>query len=303
MKDDLSIQFVEHKAIDKQLWDTKINAAVNGLIYAQAYYLDAMSKNWNALVTADYEYIMPLTAKNKFGIAYLCQPAFCQQLGIFSDKKITKEIQESFIKKAQSHYKFIEIQVNNLNTIEHAEIRTNFLLNLNRPYEVISADYKNDLSKNLKKACKHNLVYAHSNNIKNALELYKATYNAQMKVSETNFFAFEQLCKLLKSRNKVFCRKVMNENGYLLSIGLFLKDNKRIYNIASITLQKGREMEANHFLLDAVINEFSNQPLIFDFEGSDIPGVADFYLKFNPEKETYYFYRQNNLPAIIKWMK
>ncbi len=39
---------------------------------------------WDALVLDDYQAVMPLTWRSKFGIRYLYQPAFTQQTGIFS---------------------------------------------------------------------------------------------------------------------------------------------------------------------------------------------------------------------------
>jgi len=43
--------------------------------------------------------------------------------------------------------------------------------------------------------------------------------------------------------------------------------------------------------------------LIFDFEGSDIKGIADFYKKFGTINQPYPFIKWNNLPAIVKFLK
>jgi hypothetical protein len=82
-----------------------------------------------------------------------------------------------------------------------------------------------------------------------------------------------------------------------------LKDEKRIYNIASSTLPKGRTLEANHYLFDRLIHEFAGQNLILDFEGSDLPGVARFYEKFGSANQPYFFWKSNRLPAVLRWWK
>jgi hypothetical protein len=69
-----------------------------------------------------------------------------------------------------------------------------------------------------------------------------------------------------------------------------------LYNIANTVSEKGRKMHANHFLLSKIIEEFSEQPRSFDFEGSVIPGVKEFYTAFGPQKETYFTHQYNNLP-------
>jgi hypothetical protein len=69
------------------------------------------------------------------------------------------------------------------------------------------------------------------------------------------------------------------------------------------TTPDGRKKEANHFLLDQVIKEFAGKPLIFDFEGSDVPGIKSFYEKFGAINQPYYSLHFNLLPAPFKWLK
>jgi hypothetical protein len=68
------IIYLERHEIDISKWDRCIVNAPNGLIYARSFYLDAMAENWSALVSDDYQYVMPLTWNKKFGIKYLYQP-------------------------------------------------------------------------------------------------------------------------------------------------------------------------------------------------------------------------------------
>ena len=83
----MEIKYLKHNQIDKQKWDSAIENAENGLVYALSWYLDIVSPNWDALVVGDYEQVMPVTHKRKYGIKYLIQPPFCQQLGFFSQSK------------------------------------------------------------------------------------------------------------------------------------------------------------------------------------------------------------------------
>ncbi len=69
------------------------------------------------------------------------------------------------------------------------------------------------------------------------------------------------------------------------------------------TTQKGRDEEANHFLLDKVIKEFAGQPLLFDFEGSDLPGVREFYEKFGAINQPYFHYHYNGLSWPLRLLK
>jgi hypothetical protein len=62
-------------------------------------------------------------------------------------------------------------------------------------------------------------------------------------------------------------------------------------------------MQANYFLYDNIFKEFGEANIIFDFEGSDIPGIAFFYKKWATENQQYPFIKWNLLPAPIKLIK
>ena len=111
MSEQFNIQYLIHHKIDKQKWDNCINTADNGLIYAYSFYLDAMSKHWDALVLNDYEAVMPVTWNKKYGISYLYQPFLAAQLGVFG-KNITEELLSSFINSIPSSFKYIDICLN-----------------------------------------------------------------------------------------------------------------------------------------------------------------------------------------------
>mgnify|MGYP006875189819 CR=1 FL=1 len=97
----MRIAYILHKDIDKLKWDACIQKAKNSLLYVHSFYLDIVSSGWDALIAGDYEYVMPLTHRKKLGIAYLAQPAFTQQLGVFSKKKIDYKIVMDFLEAAR----------------------------------------------------------------------------------------------------------------------------------------------------------------------------------------------------------
>ena len=63
-----SIQYLLHPQINKKKWDGCIDNAANGLLYATSTYLDCMAVQWYALVLTDYEMVMPLPCRKKYGI-------------------------------------------------------------------------------------------------------------------------------------------------------------------------------------------------------------------------------------------
>jgi hypothetical protein len=107
----------------------------------------------------------------------------------------------------------------------------------------------------------------------------------------------------LKTKEQLLIRKVNSPNVELLSTALFFKDNGRIYYVMSTTLPSGRKQQSNYFLLYHLIKEFSEQNLIFDFEGSEIPSIKLFFSKFGAIEQPYSFLKINNLSFWKRWLK
>lgn len=298
------IRYLSHAEIDKSRWDQSIKQSANALIYANSWYLDFMSPGWDALVLGNYDAVFPVTWRSKMGIRYVCQPAFTQQLGLFYTEAGLATMLPDFLKTLATRFRLIEISMNYGNewpgqTISHY----NFVLPLNGSYEIISAGYKQDLQKNLKRSAKFNIRYETSTQASAAIELYKELYGQRIGFRPQDYTFFAECVAGMMQQGKAIVRSAVSPTGELLATGIFAVDDHRIYNLASTTLPNGRMMEANHFLFDQLIQEFAGSGLLIDFEGSDQPGIARFYQKFGSSNQPYYFWKTNRLPAILRWWK
>jgi hypothetical protein len=304
-----NIQYLLHHQIDKKKWDECINQSLNRLIYAKSFYLDAMAANWDALVFNDYEAVMPLTWKKKWGITYLYQPSFIQQGGIFFTQQLSASLIKTFIVKAFSKFKFAEITFNYLNDLNGLKAlqvsnRNNYVLPLTKSYQEIYAGYPASITKNLKRAKSFGLEYLQDDNYNHILKLYENLYAKRLPYFSSNDFSnFAAVCKIMWQQNNLVIRKATNTKNELLAAIILLKDNNRLYNIISCVTKAGRDAEANYFLYDSIIQEFCNANYTLDFEGSDVKGIADFYSRFKAINETYPFVKANNLNPIIKLFK
>jgi hypothetical protein len=305
----LNIQYLTYQEIDFAKWDFCVSHSSNKLIYVESNYLNQIATNWDAIVLNDYDAVMPLIWRKKMGIRYLYQPAFLQQAGIYSPFSLTEEITEAFISLASTHFKFAEISINYANTpsagnnFYQKKINSNFLIHLNKKYEeIITSKYIKD---RITRASRFDLQYAISTDVTKCIKTYKKLYGERLSsLSKNDYKNFEQLCIDLQKENRIIIREVYNKEGKeLLATALFLKDENRIYNLASSIFPNGRTCLANYFLFNSLIKEFSNQPLIIDLEGSDLPGVDFFYKKLASENQPYYSIKWNNLPKIIQLIK
>ena len=299
-----AIKYLTQQQIDREKWDACIERSSNGLIYGYSFYLDNMAKHWDALVLNDYEAVMPLTWNKKYGVLYLYQPPFTQQLGVFSCSLLPEELLPAFISVIKKHFRFAEIFLNFQNQCNGLPLKTNFILSLKEKYDTICKGYGRDAIKNKRRSEKFQLLYGVMDNLHEATELYKFIYASRTKhVKEKDYYNFEQLCLYAREKKMLVLRKVTDKHGEMLALALLLQKKNRLYLLQSTTLPAGRLKEANYFLLDNVIREFSNRDMILDFEGSDIPGIAHFYKNFGAVNQPYYFFRHNLLPWPLRSLK
>jgi len=304
MGQESSIHYLHHHEIDKPLWDACIENAGNGLIYATSGYLDNMARHWDAIVVDNYAAVMPLPWKKKFFIKYIYPPPFCQQLGVFSSVHLEMDMYRQMLQKAKEVFQFGEYYFNYQNSIQQGISKNNFILPLHQEYTTIAGNYRQSLLRNLKKAQLYNLQYRVTEDYTKVIQLYESTYGKRTPhVTPSDYDNLLKTCTVLQEKSALLIREVSDDNGDLLATTLCLKDKRRIYLLLPVTTAKGRTVRANHFLLDNLIKEFSSRPYIFDFEGSDIPGIARFYKSFSAVNQPYFFYRWNKLPWPIRLAK
>ena len=298
------INYLEHNAIDKPKWDALI--AECGNIYAFSWYLDIVHPGWEALVEDDYQSVMPLTGGKKFGVNYLFQPFFVQQLGVFSKSPMTAETTEAFLKAIPSKYRFAEIRFNEGNTFaegaEGVEYHRNVLLDLNQEYNAIRSNYHQNTKRNLAKAESNNLQLVETVIPYHVVALFRDNRGALLdKWGDAEYDVLTHLAKVAQKRNAAFMLGVSEKGvGQLLCAAIFMKTKDRITFLFSGLTEEGKQRQAMTYLLDQVIQKHSCQPITFDFEGSDDDNLARFYLGFGGKESKYPSYCFNRLSPIGK---
>lgn len=298
------IHYLQHNQIDKSKWDATITECGN--IYAYSWYLDIVHPEWEALVEDDYQSVMPLTGGKKFGVSYLFQPYFVQQLGVFSKTPLSQDKTETFLNSIPKKYRFTEIRLNESNTfdkkIQGIDYHRNVLLDLNRSYEEIRANYHNNTKRNLAKAESNNLQILETVIPYHVVALFRDNRGALLdKWGDAEYNIMTNLAQVAQNRKSAFILGVTEKGvGQLICAAIFMKTNSRITFLFSGLTEEGKQRQAMTYLLDQVIQRNATKPVTFDFEGSDDENLARFYLGFGGEKVKYPSYTFNHLSPIGK---
>ncbi|MFI5220919.1 MAG: hypothetical protein ACHQK8_01240 [Bacteroidia bacterium] len=303
------ITYLPHKKIDKIKWDECISHSLNSLIYAYSWYLDEAAPGWDALVIDDYEAVFPLTHRRKFFIRYLYQPHFTQQLGLFYKTNLGAEQLAEVIRAIPKKFRFTEINLNESNRVEdknllkHVTEKRNYILELNRPYLKLFKNFSDQHQRNIKRAGKSGLK-AESVDLNEVIKLYiKIKGRETLHVGKKDYQRLSNIAKAFHRNQLLISTGIRNTKNQLIAGGLFSVSNNRIVYHLGTSNEEGREKRAMHFLFSDLIEKYAGQNFLFDFEGSEIPGIAHFFKGFGARKQVYFKLHINKLPWFMKLFK
>ena len=302
----MEIKYLKHHQINKEKWNAAIAESQNGLVYALSWFLDIVSPDWEALVYRDYEIVMPLTRRQKFGIKYLYQPTFIQQLGIFSSEHTDEPTTAAFINEAQKYFRYIDIHLNYANPKLPSKgfiLRNTQLIDISKSYKELYKSYKKNHRKNLKKLKDSELIIDTKGTSDTYAELALEMFNRKG-VDEIKKKDIEDLKKVMdlcvEKGLGFFYFGRLGDGACAAAFFLKWKDRVIVYTALN---EKGRKVGAMFGIIDKYLQQEAGKKQIFDFAGSNIQGVKYRNLGFGAYNDIYYRIRKNNLPPILKWLK
>jgi len=299
-----TFQHLSRKQINAAAWDQCLAKANCSLPYPTSWYLDIVAKkNWNALVLGDYEAVFPLPFNRKlFGLTQVQRPQLCQQLWLFGPK--AHHIDFSYaIQHIPAAYRRINLSVNGRHVKESPQLqpRLNLVLDLNKDYEGIHAGYNKSLRKRLRRA-KERLTIELADHPRSVIQLYRQEIGGRLNWGASEFSLAEHLLLEALNRDAAEVFNVYHQaSGTLVGAASFLTYGDRVINILGATNELGKENFAMHLLIDhAIERHLTTSHQLFDFEGSDLPGVANFFRSFGAKEEIYYDYNRDTLPSWVR---
>ncbi|MDD6211420.1 MAG: hypothetical protein PUB21_12555 [Bacteroidales bacterium] len=294
----MKITHLIHSDIDKKYWDKKLSQCQNATIYAQSWWLDIVAPGWEALVSEDFSYIMPLPRKSKWGLPVFLQPAYTQQLGLFSDQIIPESVISLFLGYLPSGY--YNLHWNNSNSYRKWKKKNNYILHLDSCYEDLNQRFSKNTKRNIQYASKQSLNIKEIEPKKFLDEFTKITPHY-----EPRFFPIlnNLITACLSHHTGAIwgCEK----NGKLITAVFIPRYLDTNYYLAPFSSTEGKESKAMFLLLDEFIKKNAGSTQKLDFEGSSIEGVARMYKGFGAIN-TPYFTQQSfsikghSIPLCIK---
>jgi hypothetical protein len=287
-----------------QKWNECVQADPAAKVYNFSTFLDIMSPNWCGLIVGDYEACLALPVHPKLPIRTVLMPVGIQQLQLVRRMgyALSDTVLQRIAVKLKAFAPLLQLTTNVKFTAELPFIKekVNLVLDLNQSYDAIAANFNNNGKRNVGKLEREKLRLAPNADIESVIKLYKAAYGNTQGYKEQFYEHFRQLARSSSSHFKLNCYSVINVNGELLFAAALLADSRAYYYVLGAPTDLGRKYRATYFFIDEFLRQHQNSSKIFDFEGSDLKNVADFYRSFGPRVEPYYLYINNRLPSFLR---
>lgn len=287
-----TIRYLQRSEIDPSKWNAAVERDPGRFPYGFVWWLDIVTnKKWNALVLDDYRAVLPLPYRHSIGpFLTIHRPAFTQQGGPWGDwhsediGPLLQHIPKGAISVALPlrHETDME-QVPEQYTVNQ---RTNLEVDLDRDWTEIQGGFSKTLRKSLRKFSGGTLCESTAETV---IEVYRESVGEKAGLNQGHYRMITHLVAAAKQGGCGQTWQFVDEKGILLAAGFFPEYRGRMINLFCGSTEAGYRDKGMSRILAALMELHHGPGRLFDFEGSDLPGVAEYFKKFGPERRPYPF--------------
>jgi hypothetical protein len=285
------IQFavLQSNRIDKDHWDSLMNAAPDASLYQTYDYLSLCEGDWEAVVAIEedcYVGALVMPFRIKAGMKYLYQSPFIPYLTILTSKI---EIIEEFIQKCTIHlytYRYVaKFFLRGFNFVQGADYRitnhSGLQIDLQKEYSVIRDGYSNYRKIRLRKTKRRNQTIVKSDDLEMFVRLYEEhTLPKIHSMHKGQGAAMRTLWEKLQQNQQIEIYHAESD-GKVVAGFLLGKFGHTIYYLASASTKEGRKLNSTTLLIDQILQAYAQTKYqYFDLGNIGIPGISEFKLSF-----------------------
>lgn len=281
----MKIRLISREEIDTTKWNSCVHFAINGNVFGYKWYIDAITKDWEALVEDDYASVMPLIwKKNWLGKKRLYIPSLMRESGIYSANPLSEKRVSSFLEAIPNTYRKAAIQVDQFtlppnNQNWSIEKKNNHLVYMNRPYDTLSEQFSDKTEIQLALARSANLRPTNSLKPEKIADFYKAH---SKEYTKENYHAYLRIMYNVLHRGWGFASGVVDSKDKLLAVNFLIFSHGRLVSFLPVVSKEGQGVGALEFLVNLIFHTNANRQVLFDYNESEQ------HFGFGEEVATFY---------------
>lgn len=288
--DSEQILLVKNEDINRKKWDSTVSQSHSGALFGYTWYLDSVCRDWDALVTPDYRFVMPIPI---FSNKYPLMNQYLFWTGIYSGDIVTSQLAEQFVSNIPDKYNHLYLNFNKfceISNIENGLIRHDkvFQIDLIRPYKTRRFQTPPTQNQHFALDIKRCIAFFLVNNYQiDTMEYYK-------------------LMKEVKQRGHCMIFAIVAPNKDILGCAVIFVSQNEIY-LTDISINKNIKnyKPIKNELLDAIITYFSGKNFTIYIK-TNKRGVYDSFdeetlTMFDSYQFSHIYYIRNNISKLYNF--
>ncbi len=273
----MQIKHLSNEAIDQQKWDSCVHYANNGNVFGYRWFLNNISKDWDALVEGDYTSVMPIFWKqNKWSKQKsIYTPSLIRHAGLYSTSVLSTQRLMHFLNAIPDEFKGAQqLRLNEQNYLPDApegfalQEHKNYQLMMSLSYDRLKAKYDKDMISSIQKAFDKGYKTANNSRPEQIADFLK-THSFTGKNGESNFHASQRIMYNVLHRGKGFASTLLGPKGQLAAVNFLIYSHSRILSIFSAATPQAEADGAMNMIYDLIIGTHSRRPMLLDFNTSE----------------------------------
>jgi hypothetical protein len=284
------LRLLARKDINEKIWNQKVeNSTVeNYILYTWA--MDATAENWCAIVDGDYDFIFPIPFSVNLGVNRARQQVYSRQVDFIGDKNLLSKAIE--LLKIEFRECDVRISQNELGITDHY-------------FQVLDLENDFDYSTNAKRLIKksEHLSYKQTDDLTSLMSLYTSNTHEKLNNSDENLSRLENLMMECLKNGKGYAFNALDGEDIIGACFIIEDKSTATYLIGDSNPEEKKAGVVYGMMNYAIQKAQEKKMKRFDFGGSNVDSVAQFYRKFGAKNQNYTRLSWDNAPFWFKTLK
>jgi hypothetical protein len=311
---------LKQQDINAGMWDSFVQASPQGMIYSCYYYISALEPDWKAVVVRSNDMIhavMPFTLKSKAGISYSTQPIFTQYWGIMF-RPAEANTAKSFEQKRQ-WVKLIlktlpEIKLFDYNFSPGFDYPLPFFWNsysvsprysnhisLNQSKEELWSNISEKARGHIRKTEKDGVSVTIGHEIDKVIKIFRKAKEEKIKnMTDSHYKAIADIARHYAQKGMCYTIIARDANGDEVAGTIYFKFRGTTIHFLGTTDPAYKGRGAMSLIIWTAVQKAKDDCHTFDFEGSMIEPIEQFFLSFGSTPIPYLNIKKESLPFWVK---
>lgn len=311
---------LNNREIDANVWDSFVQASPQGMIYSCYYYISALEAEWQAVVVRSNDMIhavMPFTVKSKAGISYSTQPVFTQYWGIMF-RPAEANTAKSFEQKRQ-WVKLIlktlpQTKLFDYNFSPYFDYPLPFFWNgyavsprysnhirLGQTREELWANISEKARGHIRKTEKDGANITIGHEVDEVIKIFRKAKEEKIKnMTGGHYKAIADIAHHYSQKGMCYTIIARDASGKAIAGTIYFKFRGTTIHFLGTTDPNYKGRGAMAFIIWNALQKAKDDCHTFDFEGSMIEPIEQFFLSFGSTPTPYLNIKKDSLPLWVK---